>query len=159
MMLSLNRITEILLISFLVLFPLSYVMLTNRLMIFFIIMLLLLIVIFVIKKKKPIPFQLTNIIYTFIVLAIFDCIDQVNFFQLYNIHLDLNKWIPISTVILSIVLILYTSKLLIDEKINISYQNFLFHFVITALFLFILIFIFYPFIQYFYHIGFYLNIQ
>lgn len=151
--LILNKTLELLLFSFLFILPFSYGNVTIKWDILFIIIILLLTLISLYKTKiKQLNISAWQVIYAVLFMVIFSFTDKVNFIQLFNIPININNRIPLSTLILSLTVLIYLLKVSRVNKIYLPGHPFARYFFLTSLFIIVLILLLYPVIHIHYKI-------
>lgn len=154
-----NKISKLILFSFLVIFPFSYGDVTNRWIILFIPLIIALIVLHFLLKKSSFKINNFSISFAILLIIIFDFTEKVNFIQQFNIPVEITNRIPLTTILLTIGILLFLIKALIENKVKNTSHSIVQYFLFTCVFLFTLMVVFYPFLWYHYQMILESNIQ
>jgi hypothetical protein len=154
-----DLILEILLLSVLIVFPFAYSEFNNRVITIFIPILFLLICSSLLPNSKKLPIATLTVIYSILFLLIFDFAEKTNFSQLFEIPIKFNKRIPLTTIILCVAVFLYRIKNSKEKNKPTSIPPFFKYFLISFIFISILVFSFYPILSEHYDMNFSSNFQ
>lgn len=154
-----NKISKLILFSFLVIFPFSYGDVTNRWIILFIPLIIALIVLHFLLKKSSFKINNFSLSFAILLIIIFDFTEKVNFIQQFNIPVEITNRIPLTTMLLTIGILLFLIKALIENKVKNTSHSIVQYFLFTCVFLFTLMVVFYPFLWYHYQMILESNIQ
>lgn len=146
----LTKTSEIILFSFLGIFPFSYENVTNQWTILFLLASLALIGLHFLRGKTQFNFNIIGIVYAVLFMLLFDFAEKVNFIYQFNIPVEITKRIPLSTVLLVIGMLALLMKTLIEGKVKIINHPFTRFFLFACAFLVSLMILFYPFLYYHY---------
>jgi hypothetical protein len=83
-------------------------------------------------------------------MYIFDFTEKINFIRQFGLHVEITQRIAFSTILLTTLFLVYLVNFLIKKNINLPNHPYIKYLFIACIFLFILVFIFYPilYIQY-----------
>jgi hypothetical protein len=150
---KLNRTTEILLFSILAIFPFAYEEINPKWYFLLVpVLMYFLINTFLISLKK-IDKLITEIYLPILFLLFFDYSERVNFSQLLSVPFNIGWHLPLSTIVLSLAMISYLIKILIERKVSIIVPEYVKYFIFSFGFLAILSILFFPFMYHHYQIG------
>jgi hypothetical protein len=131
---------------FLILFfmmPFSYMEINKKWLLFFIPVLVYLI--FLLVKKKDFYSQNAVIGLSILFMIIFEFDEKINF------HINFGKnSINLSTILLSVAMIIFMVRVLIQRSLNIKFNKYISFFIITCTFLVLLMVLFFPFMHHIY---------
>jgi len=88
-----------------------------------------------------------------VMMFVFDFSEKVDFIQKFNISIEENKRVPLSTIVLSFALLSFLIKIQIDGKFMISNHPFAIYFIMSGIFLSLLLSIFFPILMVKYQLG------
>jgi hypothetical protein len=148
-----NKLTELGLFLFLILFLFSYSAIDVRHTCINVIVILLLCFIFFIKRYKIITVETWKVFLSIMFIYIFDFIEKINFIQQFGLPVEIVHRIPLSTIVLSILFLVYLVKYLINKNCNLPNHPFIKYLFIISFFLLFMILIFYPILYAQYQMG------
>lgn len=144
-----QRAGEITLFIIIMLLPFSYHSINIQWCVLLSILLGICLTIFFIKKIKPANHRILVVFFSICSLIIFDVSENVTII----------KQIPLSSLLISIAMILFLIKILLEGRIKIFNHPFIVCFFFSCVFLFFLMILFFPFFYLNYQMSFDTNIQ
>ena len=150
---KLDKLLELCLYLFLILLPFSYSVVDVRHGSINIIIALLLCTIFFTKRYNILDLGSWKVFFAIFFLYVFNFSEKVNFIQQFGLPVEITKRIPFSTILLSILFLIFLVKYLINKNINLPNQPFIKYLFCAFIFLFVLALIFYPFLYIHYQMG------
>ncbi len=153
-----NRTIEISLLLILLILPFSYSKISVTQSLGFIILILFISIVWKFKANI-LRKEFWGVFLAIGFMYVFGFAEQVNFIQQFNIPIEVNKRIPLSTVLLAVGILLFLLKILIEERMQITTQPFARFFLFACFFLVAIMVLFYPFLFYYYNMKLDLNIQ
>jgi hypothetical protein len=155
----LNILSEIGLYSFLIMLPFSCSEMNIRIIILFIILISSYISFSIFYKIDIINIQVWTVIFTIILLIIFNIVENINFIKQFNFTIELSQRISLSTIMLSVAVLSRSLNVLISGKINIRIHPLLKYFIFGSVLLFVFMLILCPVFWIHYNINIHSNIQ
>jgi hypothetical protein len=149
----LNKLTELGLFLFIILFPFSYSTIDFGHASINMFVALLLCFVFFIKRYNILTFSSWKVFLAIMFIYIFDFTEKINFIQQFGLTVEITKMVPLSTILLSILFLVYLINFLVNKNTSLPNQSFAKYFFITCLFLFVLVLMFYPLLYIQYQMG------
>ncbi len=156
---KLDKSLELILFSLLTIFPFSFKEINIKWNIIFLLVISFLVLNVYFKGYIRIGKPGLSTFFSVLFLVLFDFSENVNFGQLFNIQNNLSWRVPLSTIILSIALIIFTIKILYEKRLTIEISGFIKYFMISCTFLIVLTILFYPFLYHHYQMDLDSNLQ
>lgn len=156
---KLNKTIEILLFSILAIFPCAFEEINIQWTILLISGASFLLISYFLIKVNRFGRLGISVLFSILFLFIFNFSEKVNFIQLFNIHINTKWHIPLPTLILSISMLIYLIKILIEKKIEFFLNPFTKYFVFACAFLFLIMIFYFPFLSHHYQMKLNSNIQ
>lgn len=94
-----------------------------------------------------------QLVLAIVFMFIFDPLEKINFIQQYNLPVKIGHRIPLATLVLTFLFLIYLVNYLMHKTLYLSYPAYTKYLVITCTFLVSLAFIFYPVLYFQYHMG------
>lgn len=148
-----NKLIELFLLVLLVIFPFSFERLTMKWDVLLLLILFFLTFIQLKKKYENIGKPTAISVITIVFLFLFDSSEKVNFIQLFNIRNPIGCRIPLSTIVLSIAIFFFMVELFMKKKIVFNIQTGIKYVLISFICVFILVVLFFPFLNFYYRMN------
>ena len=149
-----DKSIESLLFLIIFIFPFSYSQLSENQTLILVIAILILSNVLIKKMTNILETQYWVVFLAVIFMFIFDFSEKVNFVQQFSIPIETSIRIPFTTILLSLAVIIYLIKILIEGKFMLPIQPFARYFIFSGVFIFTVLLIFYPIFKVNYQMSF-----